>query len=158
MNKLKQHQMNKKTAPVIADPVRYSDAELNDFKVLILKKLEKAKKDLAFTREIDVNDNGTDGTSPTYKCQEEGYTTLVKQRKAAEEYRLDKFIKRLEAGLVRIENKTYGVCRETGKLIPKERLKSVPHATLSIEAKEEASLNGKKITINGNGNGDGISR
>lgn len=116
---------------------RYSDEELLEFKEIILKKLEKARRDLkmlteayAFSNEHDTND-----TSPTFKVLEEGYQVLSKEENSRLAARQDKFIKSLEAALIRIENKTYGVCRATGKLISKERLRSVPHATLSIEAK-----------------------
>ncbi len=118
--------------------MRYSDAELAEFKEIILTKLEKAKADYALLRSNITHDgsNGTDDTSPTFKILEEGAATLSKEESGRLAQRQYKFIKSLEAALVRIENKTYGVCRETGKLIPAQRLKIVPHATLSIEAKE----------------------
>lgn len=116
---------------------RYSDEELQEFREIILTKLEKAKQDLkmltdayTFNNENDIND-----TSPTFKVLEEGYQVLSKEENSRLAARQDKFIKSLEAALIRIENGTYGVCRVTGKLIAKERLRSVPHATLSIEAK-----------------------
>ncbi|AFL98132.1 TraR/DksA family transcriptional regulator [Ornithobacterium rhinotracheale] len=118
---------------------RYSDAELEEFKVLILEKIAKAEKDLKVIKESFINDqnNGTDDTSPTFKAFEEGSETMSKEQNAQLANRQEKFIKNLKNALMRIENKTYGICRETGKLISKERLKLVPHATLSIEAKQK---------------------
>uniref|UniRef100_UPI0039A495E5 TraR/DksA family transcriptional regulator n=1 Tax=Ornithobacterium rhinotracheale TaxID=28251 RepID=UPI0039A495E5 len=118
---------------------RYSDAELEEFKALILEKIAKAEKDLKVIKESFINDqnNGTDDTSPTFKAFEEGSETMSKEQNAQLASRQEKFIKNLKNALVRIENKTYGICRETGKLISKERLKLVPHATLSIEAKQK---------------------
>lgn len=120
------------------EKVRYSDAELLEFKEIILKKLDKAKEhyDLLQADISHSSSNGTDDTSPTFKTLEEGASTLNKEETGRLAQRQYKFIKNLEAALVRIENKTYGICRDTGKLIPAERLKIVPHATLSIEAKE----------------------
>ena len=117
--------------------VRYSDAELQEFKKIIQDKIAKAEKDLALINESFINDqnNGTDDTSPTFKAFEEGAETLSKERNSILAGRQEKFIRDLKHALIRIENKTYGVCRVTGKLIPKERLMAVPHATLSIEAK-----------------------
>ncbi len=117
---------------------RYSDAELAEFKEIILKKLAKAKADYELLRQTITHSesNGTDDTSPTFKILEEGAATLSKEESGGLAQRQYKFIQNLEAALVRIENKTYGVCRQSGKLIPAERLKVVPHATLSIEAKE----------------------
>ncbi len=117
---------------------RYSDAELAEFKEIILDKLEKARADYDLLRATitHTESNGTDDTSPTFKILEEGAATLSKEESGRLAQRQYKFIQNLEAALVRIENKTYGICRETGKLIPKERLRVVPHATLSIEAKE----------------------
>ena len=117
--------------------VRYSDADLKEFKELIQSKIEKAEKDLALIKESFINDqnNGTDDTSPTFKAFEEGEETLSKEQNAILAGRQEKFIRDLKNALIRIENKTYGICRVTGKLIGKERLKAVPHATLSIEAK-----------------------
>jgi len=117
--------------------VRYSDEELQEFKKLILKKLEQAQADYDFLKEsIDhSNRNGTEDTSPTFKMLEEGSSVLIKENAARLAYRQEKFISHLKAALIRIENKTYGICRETGKLISKGRLKAVPHATLSIDAK-----------------------
>lgn len=117
--------------------LRYSDTELQEFKELIEQKIEKAEKDLALIRQNFINDqnNGTDDTSPTFKAFEEGAETLSKEQNAILAVRQEKFIRDLKNALVRIENKTYGICRVTGNLIGKERLKAVPHATLSIEAK-----------------------
>jgi len=116
---------------------RYSDAELKEFKKIIQDKIAKAEKDLALINESFINDqnNGTDDTSPTFKAFEEGAETLSKEQNSILAGRQEKFIRDLKHALIRIENKTYGVCRVTGKLIPKERLMAVPHATLSIEAK-----------------------
>ena len=116
---------------------RYSDADLQEFKAIIQQKIEKAEKDLALLRESFINDqnNGTDDTSPTFKAFEEGAETRSKEQNAILAGRQEKFIRDLKHALIRIENKTYGICRVTGKLIDKERLKAVPHATLSIEAK-----------------------
>ncbi len=118
---------------------RYSDAELAEFKEIILKKLEKAKKDYEALKNAMNNDEShdTEDTAPTFKLLEEGGTTLSKEEYGRLAQRQQKFIEHLEAALVRIENKTYGICRETGKLISKDRLKAVPHATLSIEAKQK---------------------
>lgn len=116
---------------------RYSDEDLQEFKTIILKKLEKAREDYDLLRATitHTSSNGTDDTSPTFKILEEGATTLSKEESGRLAQRQLKFIHHLEAALVRIENKTYGICRETGKLIEKDRLKIVPHATLSMEAK-----------------------
>lgn len=116
---------------------RYSDSDLKEFKELIQSKIEKAEKDLTLIRESFINDqnNGTDDTSPTFKAFEEGAETLSKEQNAILAGRQEKFVRDLKNALIRIENKTYGVCRVTGKLIGKERLRAVPHATLSIEAK-----------------------
>lgn len=119
------------------DKNRYSDKELKEFKEIILQKLAEAREDYNLLTEnyTNKNDNDTNDTSPTFKVLEEGAQVLSKEENAQMAARQMKFIQALEAALVRIENKTYGVCRVTGKLIPKERLKLVPHATLSIEAK-----------------------
>ncbi len=116
---------------------RYSDAELDEFKAIILRKLEEAKADYDLLKGTmsHSDDHGTDDTSPTFKLMEDGSDVLSKEETAQLAVRQQKFIKHLEDALVRIENKTYGVCRVTGKLISKERLRVVPHATLSIEAK-----------------------
>lgn len=117
--------------------VRYSDKDLEEFRVLIEEKIVKAKNDLDLLKSAYMNDgnNGTDDTSPTFKAFEEGSETMSKEANTALAIRQEKFIRDLKNALVRIENKTYGICRVTGKLINKERLKLVPHATLSIEAK-----------------------
>ncbi|MGY0391427.1 TraR/DksA family transcriptional regulator [Bizionia sp. KMM 8389] len=117
--------------------VRYSDSDLAEFKTLIQDKIENAQRDLELIQSAYMNDlnNGTDDTSPTFKAFEEGSATMSKEANAQLAIRQEKFIRDLKNALIRIENKTYGVCRVTGKLIGKERLKLVPHATLSIEAK-----------------------
>ena len=117
--------------------VRYSDKDLSEFKSLIQEKIEKAQHDLELIKSAYMNDlnNGTDDTSPTFKAFEEGSETMSKEANSQLAIRQEKFIRDLKNALIRIENKTYGVCRVTGKLISKERLKLVPHATLSIEAK-----------------------
>ena len=122
-----------------AEKTRYSDAELEEFKQLILKKLETARADYELLRATITHtaSNDTEDTSPTFKVLEEGATTLSKEESGRLAAHQMKFIRNLEMALVRIENKTYGICRETGKLIPKERLRIVPHATLCIEAKGE---------------------
>lgn len=116
---------------------KFSDKELAEFKTLIEEKIAVATKDLAFLEASYKNgsDNGTDDTSPTFKSYDEGSSTMSKEQNAKMAIRQEKFIRDLNNALLRIENKTYGVCRVTGKLINKERLKLVPHATLSIEAK-----------------------
>ena len=117
---------------------RYSDEELEEFKQIILSKLELAKRDYQQMMDTLSNKNGNDvdDTMPTYKILEEGSMTQTKEELTTMAARQQKFIQALQAALVRIENKTYGICRVTGKLIPKERLRAVPHATLSIEAKQ----------------------
>ena len=122
----------------MAEKTRYSDAELEEFRAIILSKPEKAKKDYEMLKGGITNTDGNDiaDTSPTFKVLEEGATTLSKEESGRLAQRQMKFIQNLQAALIRIENKTYGICRETGKLIPKERLRAVPHATLSIEAKQ----------------------
>lgn len=117
---------------------RYSDEELEEFKQIILNKLELAKRDYQQMMDTLSNKNGNDvdDTMPTYKILEEGSMTQTKEELTTMAARQQKFIQALQAALVRIENKTYGICRVTGKLIPKERLRAVPHATLSIEAKQ----------------------
>jgi RNA polymerase-binding transcription factor DksA len=123
----------------MADKTRYSDAELVEFKEIILTKLGKAKNDYELYHNAITHGDGNDtqDTSPTFKVLEEGAATLSKEEAGKLAQRQLKFIQHLEAALVRVENKTYGVCRETGKLISKERLRAVPHATLSIEAKNK---------------------
>ncbi|GGD21598.1 MULTISPECIES: TraR/DksA family transcriptional regulator [Flavobacterium] len=117
--------------------VRYSDTDLAEFKEIILKKIEKAQNDLELIKSAYMNDlnNGTDDTSPTFKAFEEGSETMSKEANSQLAIRQEKFIRDLKNALFRVENKTYGVCKVTGKLISKERLKLVPHATMSIEAK-----------------------
>lgn len=117
--------------------IRYSDSNLAEFKELIQAKIEKAKRDLDLIKSAYMNDldNGTDDTSPTFKAFDEGSAVMSKESNSQLAIRQEKFIRDLKNALIRIENKTYGVCRVTGKLINKERLKLVPHATLSIEAK-----------------------
>ena len=116
---------------------RYTDNELEEFKEIIQNKIKKAEQDLELIKSAYMNDsnNGTDDTSPTFKGFEEGSETLSKEENAQLALRQEKFIHNLKNALKRIENKTSGICRVTGKLIQKERLKLVPHATLSIEAK-----------------------
>ena len=116
---------------------KYSDEELEKFKVLIEEKIEKAKKDLELLKSTYMNDgnNGTEDTSPTFKAFEEGSETMSKEANTQLALRQEKFIRDLKSALIRIENKTYGICRVTGKLIKKERLTLGPHATLSIDAK-----------------------
>lgn len=122
----------------MADKTRYSDEELEAFRNLILDKLEQAKKDYELLKSAitQSGSNDTQDTSPTFKVLEEGAATLSKEEAGKLAQRQQKFIQHLQAALIRIQNKTYGICRETGKLIPKERLMAVPHATLSIEAKQ----------------------
>lgn len=126
---------------------RYSDADLQEFKEIILNKIVEARQDLDLLEEsyANKNSNDTDDTSPTFKVLEEGSNVLSKEKNAQLAGRQAKFIKSLENALIRIENKTYGICRETGNLIPKERLRLVPHATLSIEAKNEQNRNAPKF-------------
>lgn len=117
--------------------VRYSDADLLEFKKIIEQKLEQAKKDLELLKDTYRNgsNNGTDDTAPTFKAFEEGSETMNKEANMMLAVRQEKFIRDLKNALIRIQNKTYGICRVTGKLISKERLKAVPHTTMSIEAK-----------------------
>jgi RNA polymerase-binding protein DksA len=119
------------------EKTRYSDEELEEFRQIILEKLDLAKRDdkKAMEELSKGNENGVDDTSPTFHPLEEGSEAQSKAQLIQLAARSQKFIQGLQAALVRIENKTYGICRETGKLIPKERLRAVPHATLSIEAK-----------------------
>ena len=122
---------------MIDQQIRFSDAELQEFKELINQKLDKARNDLELIKSAYLNDsnNGTEDTSPTFKAFEEGSETMSKEANSQLAIRQEKFIRDLRNALVRIENKTYGMCKVTGKLINKERLKIVPHATMSIEAK-----------------------
>jgi DnaK suppressor protein len=121
----------------MAEKNRYTDAELQEFRALIQHKLEKAREDYELLKSTitQSGSNDTQDTSPTFKVLEEGAATLSKEEAGRLATRQAKFIQHLQGALVRIENKTYGICRETGKLISKERLRAVPHATLSIEAK-----------------------
>ena len=122
---------------MIDEVSRYSDADLAEFKELILKKISKAQADLDLIKSAYMNDlnNGTDDTSPTFKAFEEGSETMSKEANSQLAIRQEKFIRDLKNALFRVENKTYGICKVTGKLISKERLMIVPHATMSIEAK-----------------------
>ena len=117
---------------------RYSEEELAEFKEIIIAKLEKARADYELLKSTITHSDGNDiqDTSPTFKVLEEGAAVLSKEEAGKLAQRQHKFIQHLQAALVRIENKTYGVCRETGRLISKERLRAVPHATLSIDAKK----------------------
>jgi DnaK suppressor protein len=119
--------------------IRYSDAELDEFRAIIAEKIEKADQDLAVLKENFANDrnNGTDDTSPTFKAFEEGSDIMSKEANSQLAARQEKFLRDLHNAMNRIENKTYGICRVTNKLINKERLRLVPHATLSIEAKNK---------------------
>ena len=118
---------------------KYTDKELAQFKKIIITKIQQAEEDLGVLKGGFANNtnNGTDDTSPTFKAFEEGSETLSKEANTQLAMRQVKFIRDLKNALIRIENKTYGICRKTGKLIEKERLKLVPHATLSIEAKNQ---------------------
>ena len=118
--------------------VRYSDEELQEFKAIILEMLENAKKEYKTLRDVVTHDSSNDieDTSPTFKVMEEGAMTLSKEESERLAVHQSKFIRNLELALVRIEHKTYGICKTTGKLIPRERLLRVPHATECIEAKE----------------------
>ncbi|MBQ9399674.1 MAG: TraR/DksA family transcriptional regulator [Bacteroidales bacterium] len=126
--------------------IRYSDEELEEFRTIILEKLEKAKAEYNTLREV-VMHNGTndiEDTSPSFRTvEDDGANQLSKEEASQLAQRQYKFIQNLEAALVRIENKTYGICRVTGKLIPKERLRLVPHATLTVEAKEMLAKSGR---------------
>lgn len=124
---------------------KYSREELDEFQTIILEKLDKARIDLELLTEAYTNHNehDTNDTSPTFKVLEEGYSVLSKEENSRLAARQQKFINNLENALIRIENGTYGICRVTGKLISKERLRSVPHATLSIEAKLQQSNQGR---------------
>jgi len=122
---------------MIDEIARYSDTDLAEFKELIIKKINKAQADLDLIKSAYMNDlnNGTDDTSPTFKAFEEGSETMSKEANSQLAIRQEKFIRDLKNALFRVENKTYGTCKVTGKLISKERLLIVPHATMSIEAK-----------------------
>lgn len=123
----------------MGEKTRYSDVELEEFKQIINSKLAEAREDFELLKSSMSlkDDNGTDDTSPTFKLLEDGSDVLSREETSQLAGRQQKFIKHLQDALMRIENKTYGVCRSTGKLISKERLRIVPHATLSIEAKRE---------------------
>ena len=122
---------------MISDIARYSDVDLLEFKELIINKINKAQSDLDLIKSAYMNDlnNGTDDTSPTFKAFEEGSETMSKEANSQLAIRQEKFIRDLKNALFRVENKTYGTCKVTGKPISKERLMIVPHATMSIEAK-----------------------
>ena len=125
---------------------RYSDEELEEFRKIINDMLDKARKEYETLRQIVMHNGSNDieDTAPSFKTvEDDGAAQLSKEEASQLAQRQYKFIKNLEAALVRIENKTYGICRVTGKLIPKERLRLVPHATLTVEAKEMMSKNGK---------------
>ncbi|MBN9292662.1 MAG: TraR/DksA family transcriptional regulator [Flavobacteriia bacterium] len=118
------------------EKTRYSDQELEEFRQLILEKLKDAQHDFDLLKSsLSNNNHGTDDTGRTFNMMEDGSETLSREEVAQLSARQQKFIENLKNALIRIENKTYGICRETGKLIPKERLRLVPHATLSIDAK-----------------------
>jgi DnaK suppressor protein len=123
----------------MAEKTRYTDAELQEFKELVQQKLDKAREDYELLKSAITHSgsNDTQDTSPTFKVLEEGAATLSKEEAGRLATRQAKFIQHLQGALIRIENKTYGICRETGKLISKERLRAVPHATLSMEAKSK---------------------
>ena len=123
----------------MTEKTAYNEKELKEFKKLILEKIKSAQEDLDILRAATSNnsDNGTEDTSPTFKAFEEGSATLSKEENIKLAERQAKFIRNLNNALIRIENKTYGICRVTGKLISKERLSLVPHATLSIQAQEK---------------------
>jgi RNA polymerase-binding transcription factor DksA len=122
---------------MVDNTLRYSDADLAEFKELIINKINKAQTDLELIKSAYMNDlnNGTDDTSPTFKAFEEGSETMSKEANSQLAIRQEKFIRDLKNALFRVENKTYGYCKVTGKLINKDRLLVVPHATMSIEAK-----------------------
>ena len=122
----------------MSDKNRYSDEELEEFKTLIEGKIIEAQTDLELLNSaISHDNNGTDDTSPSFKMMEDGSDTLSREETSQLAARQEKFVRSLKNALIRIQNKTYGVCRETGKLISKQRLMIVPHATLSIEAKNK---------------------
>jgi RNA polymerase-binding transcription factor DksA len=122
----------------MAEKERYNDEELAEFRTLIEGKIKEAKNDLEGLKSSlsHKDDHGTEDTAPSFKMMEDGSDTLSREELSQLASRQEKFITHLENALTRISNKTYGICRVTGKLIPKERLRAVPHATLSIEAKE----------------------
>ena len=122
---------------MVDEATRYSDADLAEFKEIIVNKINRAQADLDLIKSAYMNDlnNGTDDTSPTFKAFEEGSETMSKEANSQLAIRQEKFLRDLKNALFRVENKTYGTCKVTGKLISKERLMIVPHATMSIEAK-----------------------
>ena len=128
------------------EKTRYSDAELEEFKVIIMDMLEKARAEYDTLRQVVMHNGSNDieDTSPSFKTvEDDGANQLSKEEASQLAQRQYKFIQNLEAAIARIENKTYGICRVTGKLIPKERLRLVPHATLTVEAKEMLAKSGK---------------
>ena len=130
----------------VVEKVRYSDEELEEFRAIILEKLANAKAEYKTLRQATTQStsNGTEDTSPSFKTvEDDGASQLSKEEASQLAQRQYKFIENLEAAIARIENKTYGVCRVTGKLIPKERLRLVPHATLTVEAKEMLAKEGR---------------
>ena len=130
----------------VVEKVRYSDEELEEFRVIILEKLANAKAEYKTLRQAitQSTSNGTEDTSPSFKTvEDDGASQLSKEEASQLAQRQYKFIENLEAAIARIENKTYGVCHVTGKLIPKERLRLVPHATLTVEAKEMLAKEGR---------------
>ena len=133
---------NKLNGSEVSEKTRYSDEELAEFKAIIIDMLEKAKQEYNTLRKVVMNNGNNDieDTTPSFKTvEDDGAMQLSREESSQLAQRQYKFIQNLEAALVRIENKTYGVCRVTGKLIPKERLRLVPHATLTVEAKEKMS-------------------
>ena len=133
---------NKLNGSEVSEKTRYSDEELAEFKSIIIDMLEKAKQEYNTLRKVVMNNGNNDieDTTPSFKTvEDDGAMQLSREEASQLAQRQYKFIQNLEAALVRIENKTYGVCRVTGKLIPKERLRLVPHATLTVEAKEKMS-------------------
>jgi RNA polymerase-binding transcription factor DksA len=142
MKKISNVKLKKEEGATERAKTRYTDEELEEFRKIILEKLEKAHNDLKLLTESYTtgNDHDTNDTSPTFKVLEEGYQVFSKEENSKFAARQSKFIKALENALIRIENKSYGICRATGKLIPKDRLRIVPHATLSIEAKRQQTV------------------
>jgi len=139
--------MKKQEPKEQTEKLRYADEELDEFREIILGKLEKARRDLKLLTEAytNANDHDINDTSPTFKVLEEGYQVMSKEENSRLAARQQKFIIGLENALIRIENKSYGICRVTGKLISKERLRSVPHATLSMEAKLNQNKTGGPV-------------
>lgn len=138
--------INQKSAAPALERTRYSDDELEEFRVIINEMLDKAKKEYNTLRRVIMHSGSNDieDTTPSFKMvEDDGAYQLSKEEASQLAQRQYKFIQNLEAALVRIENKTYGICRVTGKLIPKERLRLVPHATLTVEAKEMLAKNGR---------------